>query len=136
VVKNQHTCRNCGNKVRLGSSFCDTCGTRLEAMEVPVGELRNSSEMYFNTGQIYEDKGLLDKALEYYNQAVAQDATNARYQLSLGRVLEKNGLLNDAYEVFTKIPESDLLYDEARRYSRNINLKQAIIENLNNIGNF
>lgn len=134
VVKNHHQCSNCGNDVRVGSAFCDSCGNRLESLDAPCSDLRNTAEMYWNTGRIFEDKGLTEKAREYFRQAVALEPENNHYLFSLGRVLEKAGEFGEALDCFRQIPVTDLRFEEAERHVQNILLKKGIIENLRMLG--
>lgn len=130
VVKNRQKCASCGNVVRAGSIFCDSCGTRLESAGAPVADLRATAEMYFNTARIFEEKGVHEKAREYFQQAVALEPGNARFAYSLGRSLEQAGDYGGAIDCLRQIPESDALRDQAEARVRQILVKKSIVEGL------
>lgn len=130
VVKNRQKCVSCGNVVRAGSLFCDSCGTRLESAGAPVADLRATAEMYFNTARIFEEKGVADKAREYFQQAVALEPSNARFVLSLGRALELSGDYAGAIDCLRQIPETEALRESAEDRIRRILVKKSIVDGL------
>lgn len=70
-------------------------------------DLRNDLAIDYNIGLVYQTKGELDKALEYYYQELNNnpDSINLRYQIAL--VYEQQGEIDLAIEQLNKILELD-----------------------------
>lgn len=133
VIKNRAKCVTCGNVSRVGSAYCDGCGAKLETAAIPYRDLKNTGEMFFQTGRVFEEKGLFEKAREYYQQAVALEPMNGTCLYALGRSLDALGLYDDALTVFRKVSDSDARLDEVRRAERNTQIKRNILEGLRNL---
>jgi|GEM_PF-6772257 len=133
VIKNRFKCSMCGNVSRVGSQFCDSCGNKLETLTVPYKDIKNTSTLYFQTGRIFEEKNMLEKAREYYQQAVALEPLQFQYLYHLARVLEMLGEYENAIVCFRKVSDTDPHYEEVCHHVKNIESKISIINGIKNI---
>lgn len=133
VIKNRFKCTACGNISRVGSHFCDSCGSKLETLAVPYKDIKNTGSLYFQTGKVFEEKNMLDKAREYYQQAVALEPMNTNYLYNLARILEMMGEFDNSIDCFHKIPDTDPRRDEIRQHIRNLEIKINIMNGIKNI---
>ncbi len=133
VIKNRFKCTACGNISRIGSQFCDSCGNKLETLSVPYKDIKNTSTLYFQTGKIFEEKNMLEKAREYYQQAVTLEPLQYQYLYHLARVLEMLGDYENAVTCFKKVSETDPHYEEVCHHVKNIETKINIINGIKNI---
>ena len=133
VIKNRFKCSACGNISRVGSQFCDSCGNKLETLSVPYKDIKNTSTLYFQTGKIFEEKNMLEKAREYYQQAVTLEPLQYQYLYHLARVLEMLGDYENAVAYFKKVSETDPHFEEVCHHIKNIETKIDIINGIKNI---
>ncbi|HPG56259.1 MAG TPA: nucleotide exchange factor GrpE [Candidatus Wallbacteria bacterium] len=133
VIKNRFKCSACGNISRVGSQFCDSCGNKLETLSVPYKDIKNTSTLYFQTGKIFEEKNMLEKAREYYQQAVTLEPLQYQYLYHLARVLEMLGDYENSIACFKKVSETDPHYEEVCHHIKNIEIKMNIINGIKNI---
>jgi molecular chaperone GrpE (heat shock protein) len=133
VIKNRFKCSGCGNISRVGSQFCDSCGNKLETLSVPYKDIKNTSTLYFQTGRIFEEKNMLEKAREYYQQAVTLEPLQYQYLYHLARVLEMLGDYENSVACFKKVSETDPHYEEVCHHIKNIETKINIINGIKNI---
>lgn len=133
VIKNRFKCGSCGNISRVGSQFCDSCGSKLETLMIPYKDIKNTGSLYYQTGKVFEEKNMLDKAREYYQQAVALEPLNPQYLYTLAKILERLGEYQNAVSCFRKISDTDPHYEEVGHYIKNIEMKINIIEGIKNI---
>lgn len=133
VIKNRFKCSACGNISRVGSQFCDSCGNKLETLSVPYKDIKNTSTLYFQTGKIFEEKNMLEKAREYYQQAVTLEPLQYQYLYHLARVLEMLGEYEGAMACFKKVSDTDPHFEEVCHHIRNIEIKMNIINGIKNI---
>jgi len=133
VIKNRFKCGACGSISRVGSHFCDSCGSKLETLAVPYKDIKNTGSLYFQTGKVFEEKNMLEKSREYYQQAVALEPMNTNYLYNLARILEMLGEFDNAIDCFRKIPDTDPRRDEIRQHVRNLEIKINIMNGIKNI---
>jgi tetratricopeptide (TPR) repeat protein len=88
----------------------------------------NSPMGYNNLGVVYERKGQLDKAEEYFKKAIELDKNFVLAYNNLGLVYGKKGQLNKAEEYFKKAIKLDKNYIEAYN---NLGIVYEIEGNLN-----
>src|SRR5262249_4216486 len=71
---------------------------------IELGE--RSSEIYYNTGLLYEKAGQADKAARLYREALAIQPDMPEALLNLGRILESSGKPEEARSCWTKALEA------------------------------
>jgi tetratricopeptide (TPR) repeat protein len=82
----------------------DTIGA-LQALEEGLKEFPGSSTLLVEVINIHLNANHTDKALEYLNQAIAQDPKNASYYFAKGALYDKLGKADEAVESYLKAIE-------------------------------
>jgi len=133
-VKNLIECSNCHNMCRPESTFCDSCGHKLEeTAELEPVDTQKLIKIYFDLGKAYENKKEYQKALIQYKEALSVDSNNPEILKALVRVHEKVGNYSEAIKWVTQV-ESLLPEDpKIKIIKSNLHIKKNLIDQIRSL---